>query len=152
MPSEGTKACANCIYWQSYPLTNDFGSCQHTSSRYFQRGVSSSTEGCEHFALQTSKSRRCEDCHDWFPLDTMPHIGECHSSSSPFNLKPIFWDKASGDCFKERTLEGEEFLWCETCRETIPGAARGEHKSHNLFIGSSHIPVDEMVEATLAGD
>lgn len=83
----------------------------------------------------------------------MPHIGECHNSSSLFNLKPVFWDKVSGDCFKERTFEAQELLWCETCRETVHVSTLGEqHRSHHIFIGSSQLPVDEMVEATLAGD
>ena len=98
------------------------------------------------------KIRVCEECHNWFPLDTMPHIGECRNPSSSFCLKPVFWDKPTGTCFKERTFEGEEFLWCETCRETIHVSTLGIHRTHHLFIGSSQLPVDEMVEATLAGD
>jgi hypothetical protein len=142
----------DCVHWESYPLANDFGSCQNTSSRNYQRGVLASTDACEYFSPLTVKVRRCEDCHHWYPLDTMPHLGECRNPSSPHNLKPIFWDKVSEDCFKERALEGEEFVWCETCRETIPSSTLGEHRSHKVFLGSSQFPVDEMVEATLAGD
>ena len=149
---QGAKVCANCVHWQPYPLVDDFGSCEHTLSRSYDRGVSSSNEGCEYFAPQTVRIRRCEDCHHWFPLDTMPHIGECRNSSSSDHLKPVFWDKVSADCFKERDLESEDFLWCETCRETIPGSTLAEHRPHKLFIGASQFPVDEMVEATLAGD
>ena len=94
----------------------------------------------------------CEDCQHWLPLDTLPHIGECRNPSSPFNLRPVFWDKTTGTCFKERTFEGVEFPWCETCRETIHASMLDEHMSHHLFTGSSQLPVDEMIEATLAGD
>lgn len=152
MPHQGTKTCADCVYWESYPLANNFGACQHTSSRNYQRGVPGSDEGCEYYSPSTVKARRCEECHHWLPLDTMPHLGECRNTSSPHNRKAIFWDKVSGDCFKERSFEGEEFLWCESCRQTIHSSALDEHRSHNLFIGTSQLPVEEIVEVTLAGD
>ena len=119
---------------------------------YCERGVSATNEACEYFALSEAKQRRCEECHDWYPLDTMPQIGECHNPTSPRCGKAIFWDQLTGACFVERSLERMEFPWCRTCRETVLASDLYMHRGHDLFAGSSHPPVEDMMELTFAGD
>ncbi len=151
MSSRG-KNCSACMYWQSYPLIEQIGICGNSDSGYYSRGVSVSNEVCGYFALNQAIERRCEECHNWYPLGTMPYMGVCHNVASPRYRKAALWDHISGACFEERSLERGEFAWCSVCRETIPVSELDKHRSHDLYAGSSQLPVEDIVEITSAGD
>ena len=144
MSSRG-KSCSTCNYWQSYPLIVQFGTCGNPESGYYGRGVSISNEACECFALNESVKRRCERCHGWYPVDTMPYVGVCQNSVSPRYGKVVLWDRISGACFEERSLERVEFAWCRLCRETVPVAELQMHRSHDLYAGTSRARMEDIV-------
>ena len=79
-------------------------------------------------------------------------MGECHISGSPNYGRPIFWDRISGDCFEQRSLVNAEFVFCETCRLTVPRSDLTGHRSHELFAEAAQFPVEEMLEFTTAAD
>ena len=81
-----------------------------------------------------------------------PRLGECHTPESPNYGRPIFWDRISGDCFEQRSLVNAEFVFCETCKLTVPRSDLAAHKSHALFAGAAQFPVEEMLEFTTAAD
>jgi hypothetical protein len=81
-----------------------------------------------------------------------PHLGECHTSGSLNYGRPIFYDRISGDCFEQRSLVNAEFVFCETCRLTVPRSDLAGHRSHELFAGAAQFPVEEMLEFTTAAD
>lgn len=114
--------------------------------------MSASNDACEYFILAETMGRRCEECNGWYPFDVMPLLGECRNPASPNHKKPVFWDRTSGACFEERSLEGADFLWCGTCRQTIHVSELERHTTHRLFAGSSQSPVEDLLEFTLAGD
>jgi hypothetical protein len=82
----------------------------------------------------------------------MTRLGECANPKGP-NLKMAVWaDKQAGTCFTERSFEGLEFLWCQTCHLTIPSLDLANHPNCRLFVGAAQMPVEDMAEFTLAGD
>ena len=94
----------------------------------------------------------CVDCHYWLPFGPMPQVGECDNPLSKHFKRPAFADKPTENCFVTRSLEGLEFLWCQSHRQTIYFAEVPEHKSCRIFVGTVSLPVEEQAELTLAGD
>ncbi len=95
---------------------------------------------------------RCVSCNHWLPFETLPIVGECDNPASKNFGKAAFADRISADCYEPRSLEGLDFMWCETHRQTIYSAERPEHRGCRLFAGSVVLPVEEELELTLAGD
>lgn len=52
----------------------------------------------------------------------------------------------------ERSLEGLEFMWCQTHRQTIYAAEFPGHAGCEVFVSSVGLPVEDQAELTLAGD
>lgn len=102
--------------------------------------------------LNEALHKRCWDCRDWYPLDTMPWVGECRNPASPRFMKAAFWEDVSGGCFEDRSQLPGDFGWCATCRETIPVSELNAHRLHDVFAGTSHLPAEELIELTHAGD
>ena len=94
----------------------------------------------------------CIECHYWLPFELMPHVGQCDNPSSRFFGRPAFSDKPTEGCFAGRSLEGLEFMWCQTHRQTIYSAELPEHKGCSIFVSSVSLPVEDEMELTLAGD
>jgi hypothetical protein len=94
----------------------------------------------------------CVGCHHWVPLASMPQVGECGNPASSNFKRSIFGDRATENCFLARSLEGLEFVWCQTHRQTIYSAELRDHKYCRLFMGTVNLPVEEQAELTLAGD
>ena len=112
---------------------------------------------CESFEpasrmAQATGGNVCESCEYWFPFSTMPRVGECENPSSRHFGMPAFSDKTTEECFVRRSLEGLEFMWCQTHRETIHSSDLALHKECRLFPNAAALPVEEQVELTLAGD
>lgn len=104
--------------------------------------------------LKDSGSGRstCEECHYWLPLGTMPRVGQCDNPSSRHFRSPEFSDKDAEECFVTRSLEGLEFMWCQSHRQTIYTAEMLQHRNCNLYVSSVSFPVEDEMELTLAGD
>ena len=94
----------------------------------------------------------CVDCHYWLPFALLPRIGECDNQLSTRFRRPVFSDMAIEDCFLGRSLEGLEFMWCLTHRETIHQTDVPYHRGCRIFVGSVNLPVEEQAEMTLPGD
>jgi hypothetical protein len=82
----------------------------------------------------------------------MPRVGQCENPVSRDFGKSAFSDKPAKQCFVVRSLEGLDFLWCQTHRQTIYSAEIPAHRDCWLFVGSAALPVEEEAELTLAGD
>jgi hypothetical protein len=65
---------------------------------------------------------------------------------------PTFANKPTEDCFVDRSLEGLEFLWCQSHRQTIHVSELFDHRGCSVFVGSASLPVEDQAELTLAGD
>jgi len=150
--SSRVKNCSICVHWQSYPLVERVGVCDNPDSAHYSRGVAATNEVCGSFVLNESVEKRCEECHRWHPLKTATYVGVCQDPASPRYKKAVLWDNVSGSCFHERSLELEKFAWCRGCRETIPASEFGRHRTHALYSGTSQLPLEAVVEATLASD
>ena len=163
--------CSSCVYWVPYPGLDGIGTCNHTSSRCYGRMTMSSAEPCECYVLSTipaavdqdkpgsvepkglpPEGTTCSDCHFWLPLISMPRVGQCENPSSPHFGRPIFSDKPPEGCFSVRSLEGVEFPWCQSHRQTIYFTELLDHRNCRVFIGSAKLPVADEAEMTLAGD
>ena len=94
----------------------------------------------------------CVNCQYWFPFAPMPQVGQCGSPASSHFQKPTFCDKPAEECFVERFLEGQEFMWCQSHRVTIYYRELSEHKGCRVFVGAASLPVEDEAELTLAGD
>lgn len=173
------KSCADCLHWQPYPTMDQMGICDNPASLNYSRALGATNESCEFFILNAlvakklsasrpievkgktefdSKTeipvtqRRCEDCHQWWPLDILPFIGECHNPVSLNFKKVVFQDHLSGVCFQERSFEKADLAWCRTCRQTVDLNGQDAHSNHKLFVNTSRFPVEDMMEVTLAGE
>ena len=82
----------------------------------------------------------------------MPRVGQCYNPSSRHFEKPTYSDKPTEDCFVTRTLKGQEFLWCQSHRQTIYNTELPDHEGCSVFISSASLPVEDQAELTLAGD
>jgi hypothetical protein len=94
----------------------------------------------------------CMNCHFWLPFDLMPRVGQCENPSSRSFGRPEFSDRPAKQCFVERSLEGLDFVWCQTHRQTIYSAEIPAHRGCWLFVGAATLPAEEEAEVTLAGD
>jgi hypothetical protein len=79
-------------------------------------------------------------------------MGECDNPSSRYFGKPTFSDKPTEDCFVVRSLEGLEFMWCQSHRQTIYFTELPDHRDCAVFVSSVNLPVEDQAELTLAGD
>ena len=82
----------------------------------------------------------------------MPYLGECASPSSRSYKKPTFSDKPAEECYVKLSPDSVEFLWCQTHRQTIFSLELPEHRGCRLFVATASLPVEDMMELTLAGD
>lgn len=94
----------------------------------------------------------CVDCHYWLPFALLPRIGECDNALSAHHRRPIYSDKAAEECFLRRSLEGLEFMWCLSHRETIHYSDMPHHGGCQIFVDSVNLPVEDQAEMTLPGD
>lgn len=166
-----TPGCSSCAYWQSYPAWEGVGTCESTLSRSYGRMAFGAAAPCEYYVdinkprgldrgFSTNPGRRvtsrpgsiCEECQYWLPFELMPRIGQCDNPSSRHFGGPAFSDKPTEECFVERSLEGLDFMWCETHRMTIFSAELPNHRGCRVFASSAILPVEEEMELTLAGD
>ena len=92
------------------------------------------------------------DCHYWLPLALMPRVGQCDNPASKHFRSPEFSDKPTEGCFVKRSLDGLEFMWCQSHRQTIYSAELPDHRSCRVFVSSMSLPVEDEMELTLAGD
>jgi hypothetical protein len=99
-----------------------------------------------------SEGTTCVNCQYWFPFELMPRVGQCDNPSSENFRRPEFSDKPTEECFVERSLEGLDFVWCQTHRQTIYSAEIPDHPGCRIFVSSVSVPVEDEVELTLAGD
>ena len=157
--------CSSCAYWEAYPAWEGVGVCVNTLSRNYSHMTFGAGASCEFYSPRLEKSRGiagtpkrpetsgtiCVYCHYWFPSDLMPRIGQCYNPSSRHFEKPTYSDKPTEDCFVTRTLEGQEFLWCQSHRQTIYITELPVHKACSVFISSASLPVEDQAELTLPG-
>lgn len=94
----------------------------------------------------------CEDCHYWLPFELMPHVGECDNPASAHFKRSEFSDKQTEGCYVPRSLDGLEFMWCQSHRQTIYSAELPDHRRCRVFVSSVSLPVEDEMELTLAGD
>ena len=123
----------------------------------YSRMAIGSVEHCESSQLGSSEPVRnagatCESCQYWLPFSTMPRVGECENSSSRYYRRPTFSDKPTEACFITRSLQGIEFLWCQTHRETIDSTDLPYHAGCLVYPAAATLPVEDEVELTVAGD
>ncbi len=116
-----------------------------------------SQEHCESSVLGASSSANpggstCESCQYWLPFSTMPRVGECENPSSSHFQRPAFSDKRTEECYSARSLEGLEFMWCQTHRETIHTTDLPYHRGCMLYPDAAMLPVEDQAEMTVAGD
>ena len=94
----------------------------------------------------------CIDCHYWLPFASMPRVGQCDNPASKHFRSPEFSDKSTEECYITRSLEGLEFMWCQSHRQTIYSTELSDHRSCRVFVSSVSLPVEDEMELTLAGD
>ncbi|MEM1891295.1 MAG: hypothetical protein QW105_00155 [Nitrososphaerota archaeon] len=97
-------------------------------------------------------SECCKDCNYWLPLDVLPMIGECRNIKSRNFGKVAFQDDVPCECFVERCFSGTEFYWFKECQTTVYYEDLKMHKGHKVFIETSTLPIEDIVEYTFAGD
>ena len=167
-----TWPCSSCAYYQPYPSLDGVGTCDHTLSRFYSRMVMGGALPCEYYAtgeglvLESPGSEpgrgvpkgprpggtTCVYCHYWFPFELMPRMGQCYNLSSRYFGMAEFSDKPTEECFVERSLEGLDFMWCQSHRQTIYTTELPDHKECSVFVSSVGLPVEDQAELTLAGD
>ena len=156
--------CSSCAYYESYPGLEGVGTCNHTLSRRYGRMVEGHGYPCDVYSSSgDSPSERepkgpspqgsiCEDCHYWLPFATMPRVGQCDNPASGHFKSPQFSDKPTEECFIARSLDGLEFMWCQSHRQTIYSTELPDHGPCKVFVSSVSLPVEDEMELTLAGD
>lgn len=101
---------------------------------------------------RSSPGTTCADCHYWLPFALMPRVGQCDNTASKHFKSPEFSDRTTEECFIERSLDGLEFMWCQSHRQTIYSTELPDHGSCRVFVSSVSLPVEDEMELTLAGD
>ncbi len=94
----------------------------------------------------------CVCCNYWSPSEVMPRVGRCDNPTSSYFGRPAFSNKPTEDCFVTKSLEGLEFMWCQSHRQTIYFAELPDHASCSVFACAASFPVEDEAEMTLAGD
>jgi hypothetical protein len=148
-----------------YPGWDGVGTCDHTLSRKYGRMAIGSEDPCDQYVpvkgapagrpeSRSPSFRRstCEDCHYWLPFELMPQVGQCDNPTSRHFRSPEFSDKPTEGCFVTRSLDGLEFMWCQSHRQTIYSKELPDHRSCHVFVSSVSLPVEDEMELTLAGD
>jgi hypothetical protein len=136
-----------------YPTWEGYGVCDNPVSHSYSRGIPPGTIACDDYTVKPENlDPICSDCHYWLPVDYLKDLGECSNPKSPNRKQPIWADRTSGTCFTERSFEGMQLLWCQTCHLTISSADLPNHPNCRLFVGAAQLPVEDMMELTLAGD
>ena len=141
------------------------GTCDHTLSRRYARMVEGVGYPCDQFTNSADppaekngprgpshRGTTCMDCHYWFPFEMMPRVGQCYNPSSRHYRSSEFSDKPTEECFIEKSLEGLEFMWCQTHRQTIHSSELPDHVGCLVFVSTVSLPVEDQMELTLAGD
>ncbi len=153
--------CSTCAYWQSYPEWKEVGTCDYALSRNYGRMAFGGAQPCEYYASSRGASASgpggrpgtvCEACHYWLPFELMHHVGQCDNPDSRYFRSPAFSDKPAEECFAARSIEGLEFMWCQSHRQTIYAAELPDHRGCQIFPSSVSLPVEDEMELTLAGD
>ena len=124
-----------------------------------------SADSCERYAPSSSdpdtrsspwgqppRERTCLECHYWLPFETMPSVGQCDNPDSQHFRSPEFADKPVEGCFVTRSLDGLDFMWCQSHRQTIYSEELPDHRECLVFVSSAGLPVEDEMELTLAGD
>ena len=92
------------------------------------------------------------ECHYWLPFEIMPSVGQCDNPDSEHFRSPEFADKPVEGCFVTRSLDGLDFMWCQSHRQTIYSEELPQHRGCLVFVSSVTLPVEDEMELTLAGD
>jgi hypothetical protein len=101
---------------------------------------------------QPPSERTCLECQYWLPFESMPRVGQCDNPESEHFRSPEFADKPVEGCFVTRSLDGLEFMWCQTHRQTIFSAELPDHRDCLVFVSSVSLPAEDEMELTVAGD
>ena len=140
------------------------GTCDQEMSYKYGRMAVGSADSCEHYVQSgidpearpspwgPPVGRTCQECHYWFPFELMPSVGQCDNPDSGHFGSPEFANKAVEGCFAKRSLEGLDFMWCQSHRQTIYTDELPEHRGCLVFVSSVGLPVEDEMELTLAGD
>lgn len=136
------------------------GTCDQTMSLKYGRMAVGTEHECEQYAPSGRPESRsplphgavCEDCHYWLPFEMMSRVGECDNPASRHFKSTEFSDKPTEGCFVARSLEGLEFMWCQSHRQTIYTKEMPYHRGCRVFVSSVSLPVEDEMELTLAGD
>lgn len=160
-----TWPCSSCAYWQPYPGWMGVGTCDQEMSYRYGRMAVESADSCEHYAPSSNApagraarwdpatgEKTCLKCHYWLPFELMSRVGQCDNPDSRHYRSPEFSDKPAEGCFVTRTLDGLEFMWCQSHRQTIYSEELPDHKGCLVFVSSVSLPVEDEMELTLAGD
>ena len=160
-----TWPCSSCAYWEPYPGWRGVGTCDQELSFRYGRMAVGSAESCENYVQSSADpaarpspwgsppgGRTCLDCHYWIPFEMMPKVGQCDNPVSQHFKSPEFADKPVEGCFVTRSLEGLDFMWCQSHRQTIYSEELPEHGGCLIFVSSASLPVEDEMELTLAGD
>jgi hypothetical protein len=141
--------------------------CDHVMSRSYNRMTLRKNESYNFYAAKTTTFAEdrgssgsaptrsgtvCEECHYWLPFDMMSHVGQCDNPSSRYYSRAAFSDKPTEGCFVKRSLEGLEFMWCQSHRQTIYSSELPDHRGCRIFVSSVSLPVEDQMELTLAAD
>ncbi|MCS7136009.1 MAG: hypothetical protein RMJ14_00185 [Nitrososphaerota archaeon] len=94
----------------------------------------------------------CGNCNYWLPLDVLPALGECRNVESTKFGKVAFQDSIPCKDFEERCVVETDFYWCKDCRTTFYREDLKLHEGHKVFIETSTLPIEDIVEYTFAGD
>jgi hypothetical protein len=144
------------------------GTRDHMMSRSYNHVTLGKNEPCNFHAAKTAAFAEvraesaggaltqsgtiCEECHYWLPFDLMSHVGQCDNPSSRYYRRAAFSDKPTEGCFAKRSLEGLEFMWCQSHRQTIYSSELPDHRGCRIFVTSVSLPVEDEMELTLAAD
>ena len=96
--------------------------------------------------------RTCLECHYWLPFEIIPSVGQCDNPDSAHFRSPEFADKPVEGCFVTRSLDGLDFMWCQSHRQTIYSEELPQHTGCLGFVSPVSLPVEDEMELTLAGD
>ena len=156
------RSCSSCAYWEPYPGMEGAGTCDQELSERYGRLAVGNGDSCDHYApSDTAPSVRaelphretaCSGCHYWLPFEPMSHVGLCDNPDSTHFEDPEFDDKPAEGCFVVRSLEGLEFAWCQSHRQTIHASEFPAHVGCSVFVSTASLPVEDEIELTLAGD
>ena len=163
--SRDWASCRSCAYWEPYPGWEGAGTCNQEMSRRYGRMAAGAADSCDQYVPSRKKpasleaprgasshGTTCEYCHHWLPFGLIPRVGQCDNPASRHFRSSVFSDKPTEECFATRSLDGLEFMWCQSHRETIYSAELPDHRGCRVFVSSASLPVEDEMELTLAGE